>query len=863
MKTKLEYDELGQLAKETRLATSGDEEASFELVPTFYPATHQDATNKQIARGRIQDIDRSGRKTHYDYKITPDGGEIVVEHDLDRLVDTTTRTDAAGRVISIKVAREQQVVTNETFGYDASGHLRFHRRIQSGLENPNVDTTTKYDAVGRAIETTTTNAMVAGTPQSLTVRTTYDLGSRKTTTTDPQVGNGSGVETVTSMDALGRVTSVERHDAGNTMRVASTTAYDYDGNPAFETDGVRTSTLRTYDSFGRLTSSLQSDGTLASVSFDAWDQPVEATTYAKKTGPTRAVTSRQTFSYTNGGRTKGSNAQVDAERFLATREELKNGGAVTLTATAEVAGAGADITEADVTRVMKVTRDKAGRVIETLAGEGSGVGDPSTPPAGSGNQPEQSRVFRKETYSGWDGDLPSTTVVEEPRAATAKYTSMTNYDALGRTVDVVDAGNAQTHVDLDEAGHVRAVRPPGYTSSIRSQYDGRGLAVTVTHPDNQAVGYTFDALGNPKSRTDEAGKTTTYGTDPLGRTNDVAYQDTTSRKTVYENTTGLVAATKDRAGMWLSYYYDAGGRVTDIYEGDTPRSADPSTSPAQGAAHLLHYDYDEAGRLHRAANKNAACEYEDYDYAGRPRRTRSVRYANASGLKSSPEVADVHTQEHHWSVYGGERLRWRMPAAGENVPALDGDSAWRGWITEEHDAAGNNSRMGTAKSADGASPNVEAILASKARGFGRLTSRTRTLTTPYTMLTDYGYADPGTAVSGATPPNGIRRTSHRPEFSSCHSPRVGRWLKSAVGFRTTMASICLMERSRSHIQRSARGVSRKSEQFPPEKLTGQVVVHQEFATDRNRFVSLSCGRLGAIHSSRSRRTDTQPSRHRR
>ncbi|MBV9494352.1 MAG: Ig-like domain-containing protein [Acidobacteria bacterium] len=754
VKTKLEYDDLGQLARQSRLATGGSEDPSFEVKPTFYPAAYQDATNKHLARGRLQDVDRSGRKTHYDYKLTSDGGEIVVEHDLDRLVDTTTRSDAAGRVISVKVAREQAVLTNETFGYDASGHLRFHRRIQSGLDNPNVDTTAKYDALGRAIETTTTNAIVAGTAQSLTVRWTYDLSERRTTTTDPQVGTAAGVVTETTMDALGRVTSIERHDAGNTMKVASSTAYDYDGNPAFETDGVRTSTLRTYDSFGRTTSVLQSDGTLATVSLDAWDQPVETTTYAKKTGPTRAVTSRQTFSYTNAGRTKGSNAQVDAERFFAMREELKNGGAVTLTATAEVAGAGADITEADVTRVMKVTRDKAGRVIETLAGEGSGVGDPSTPPAGSGNQPAQSRVFRKETFSGWDGDLPSTTLVEEPRAATAKYTSMTNYDALGRAVDVVDAGNAQTHMDLDEAGNVRAVRPPGFTSSMTSQYDGRGLAVSVTHPDNRTVDYTFDALGNPKSRTDEAEKTTTYGTDPLGRTNDVAYPDATGTKTVYENTTGLVAATKDRAGLWLSYYYDAAGRVTDIYEDATPRSANPSTTPAEGTTRVLHYDYDEAGRLHRAANKSAACEYEDYDLYGRPRRTRSVRYANESGLDASPKVADVHTQEHYWSVYGAERLRWRMPAAGQTVPATDPDSSWRGWITEEHDAGGNNSRLGTAKSAGGASPNVAAILESNARGFGRPASRTRTLTPPYTLLTDYGYADPGTD-SGTTPRNGM------------------------------------------------------------------------------------------------------------
>ncbi|HEU4887866.1 MAG TPA: RHS repeat-associated core domain-containing protein [Thermoanaerobaculia bacterium] len=244
---------------------------------------------------------------------------------------------------------------------------------------------------------------------------------------------------------------------------------------------------------------------------------------------------------------------------------------------------------------------------------------------------------------------------------------------------------------------------------------------------------------------DEAGKDTTYDTDSLGRVSEVTYADTTTERMVYEDVTGLLASTKDRKGQWLSYFYDAGGRVTEVRLGG-PRSTDPATPPVGDP--YLRYIYDLAGRLRQVASRDAAIEYEAYDLLGRPGRTRSVRYKDHGGLGSSAEILDAHTQAHVWAIHEGERQRWRMPVSGATLPATETAGLWRTWVDEERDAASNITRQRAADDAT-ATPGA-AITAADGRGFGRLKSRMRFYGNIGNALDQtYGYADG--AVAGAAP----------------------------------------------------------------------------------------------------------------
>ena len=76
----------------------------------------------------------------------------------------------------------------------------------------------------------------------------------------------------------------------------------------------------------------------------------------------------------------------------------------------------------------------------------------------------------------------------------------------------------------------------------------------------------------------------------------VTYADNTTEKMVYENQTGALAARKDRKDQWFSFFYDAGGRISDVRLAG-PRDPNPATEPA--GTPYLKYTYDLGGRLLR------------------------------------------------------------------------------------------------------------------------------------------------------------------------------------------------------------------------------------------------------------------------
>jgi YD repeat-containing protein len=277
-------------------------------------------------------------------------------------------------------------------------------------------------------------------------------------------------------------------------------------------------------------------------------------------------------------------------------------------------------------------------------------------------------------------------------------------------------------------------------------WDEAGNLSSSKLPGRAVETFSWDALGNLLIRTDEENENTVYDYDPLGRLRTITYVDGTFEELRYEDGTGLVAGHFDRAEVWTSFVHDGGGRLIEIHKGETPAGA---------ASLLVKYEYDATGRPLSERNRDAGVLYEDHDFAGRPRITRTVRYEGQTGLSDSPQVLDGYSQRHVWNVFG-ERESWTMPVAkSEPLAAADAEAGVvLRRIVEERDGAGNLTAI-----RDGSG---EEIATSTPRSVGRLKSRGITVDdSPNLFTTTYDYWD-GTAssfASGASNLGGLRRSA--------------------------------------------------------------------------------------------------------
>jgi RHS repeat-associated protein len=673
------------------------------------------------------------------YATMPGAGysnEIV---DTVRDVTQTDEYDAYGRLTSHKIVGAAGVFADEHFGYDAEGRLLLHRRKQTKAAGGDVvNETYEYDLFGRTTDIVTDKANVNGASASVTVQRKYNIADRVTTIYDPFVSS-PGIFTVVQSDRLGRVARTER--SGGSSLVRKSFGYDRQGALAYETDGVRMAVLHQQDVFGRNVESLGSDGTRMSRTWDAWNQLTSMTTKGA-TGsvtPTAEVVDHSHFKYSTYGRPNGVARGVSSGVFLTTRSDLSFDGKTDIVRTAQtsVPMTTIGIDPDAILRTTRTVRDNAGRVVSQLSGEGRFA------------QMDANSTYAETNVVSFQGSVPQTVTKKEPRAG-ATYTTSSVFDALGRPIEVHEAGGAYVSTNgYDEAGNVITSQSAGYPVPWRNTYDSRGLVIRTEAPEGKITRSEYDARGIMRRFVDEAGKDTIYDTDGLGRVSKVTYADTTTEEMVYEDVTGLLASTKDRKGQWLSYFYDAAGRVTEVRLGG-PRSTDPATPPVGDP--FLRYIYDLGGRLRQVASRDAAIEYEAYDLLGRPGRTRSVRYKDHGGLGASAEILDAHTQGHVWAIHEGERQRWRMPVSGATLPATETASLWRTWVDEERDAASNISRQRAADDATSAAG--AAITVADGRGFGRLKSRLRFYGNIGNALDQtYGYAD-GTAGSAPGPAAG-------------------------------------------------------------------------------------------------------------
>jgi len=749
-----------------QLRTSEQSDPAGTVKTSVEERTYYDETAPAIARGKLESVTRQDGAValKYVYSETANGGERVVIADAVRNTSTTIDMDSQGRPLHKVVTGGGETLLDESYGYDANGQGTFVSRLQRNLGT--VVTQMTYDAMLRPLTQSINNARVDGEATILTSNTIYDLPNRTITRVDPHTANSSSApREVTTLDRLGRVVESKRTSAGGAQQTRRLFGYDRQGNRSYESDGKRSAVVHVFDAFGRETLSVDSLMQRHEWHWSPWGQPLEEVWLdggMVQQGGTAQVAGHLKRLFTRNGELRAVNDELVAgAQFRQTRFGWNNS-PTGRSSTSRIAGVASidalNIASNASTRAIERDYDTSGRMIEEKVGELIGFG-------GVFADNSDDHIYRRvRTGSNeFSGMLPITTHVSEPRAGTSLI-NINFYDGLGRVTTSVAAGGFTMERSFDEAGNVLTSKTSGHTLSAAASYDSRGLLIESKHPDapQSKIAYTYDALGNMTRYTDEQGKATSFDTDALGRIVKSNYPDGTCEQTVYEDGSGFVSAHRDRAGQWLVYRYR--GYTLDTVMLGPIGAAEQCTAAALTTApdanqQLFVYTYDLANRLRSVASAGSAVEYDEYDLAGRPHVTRSIRYRAASGL-TTKDVLDVHTQRHVWSVFG-ERERFRMPIPGLTVPSTASSSAWRSWIEEKHDPAGNIASQKAILSET--NPAVGPFITqSAARGMGRLASRDRTLSGSNSLQALYGYAETG--QQGITAPAPYSGLLGRTEF---------------------------------------------------------------------------------------------------
>ncbi|MGK2859889.1 MAG: hypothetical protein ACSLFQ_22055, partial [Thermoanaerobaculia bacterium] len=575
--------------------------------------------------------------------------------------------------------------------------------------------------MGRLKGVSTSDAQVAGAPTTLQTATLHDLAARKIIEISPfEVDASQAPQTTTELDRLGRPVRITESAFGSSSTLVQRMAYDLHGQVSYVTDTVRSAEIYERDGLGRATGATGADGLSSSTSYTPWGEP-QVTIAFDANGNAVAQTNRI---FTSKGRLRTVKQKMDPplsgvsdDLVRQTRFDWRDGEKFQ---GVRVGVAGSMTSHGPMpdspVRISETENESngTGRLRAQRFGEGSGLDGPPT------------KVFSENVIQFYDGDQPAKVVTREPIVG-AEFPRTMEYDDLGRLTRLTEAGAFETRYRYDEEGNLLALTAPGMNEATAA-YDSRGLPVLRTHPDGEAIALQYNALGNQTQYADESGQITKYDMDPLGRVAKVRYPDGTFEQFAYEDITGALLARRDRDGTWMSYRYDLGGRLTEIRD----------TEDLATGTLLVRYTYDPAGRLTLVANADAAVSFSEFDFLGRPRATRAIRYADATGLDAAPVIRDIYTQNHRWNEHD-EIVRWSLPVAGEIAPGGDLGNGWRTWIDQEYDGAGNLIRQQNAF-ADAGPATGEVIATGFARGPGRLMSRTR-LPSSAGIGTTYSYAD--------------------------------------------------------------------------------------------------------------------------
>ncbi len=502
----------------------------------------------------------------------PNGNSALFYHDqYDR---TTDKVDALGNTVSYVYDDNgslQSIVDphfNEwAFEFDSSGDLT---HTEDPLGNP---VSITYGA--NHLPTTVTDG------RGFTTYITYDTHGNVTSVTDPTRvtigtseasvdgcgtgGTGDGIDD----DSDGRIddgcpSTINTYATGGKLTstidaLGRTESYGYDsaGNRTSKVDGNGKTWAWTYDDSGRVTSETNPLDQTTSYEYDLFGRPILEE---------NALGQQTTYLYDLAGHLLMVEDPLGHDTFW----DYDDRGLVDEKIDAD---GNSTLYTYDANRNMTSVTDPT-RLAHGDAETGDDCGDSHT---GDGVDDDSDGYV--------DDGCPST-----------YYT----YDQNNKLASVTDADGGSTNYTYDEAGQLLSEEDPiGRTTSY--EYDDAGHVLQKTLPNDGVWAYDYDENGNLISQTDPLDHTTTYTYDPLNRR--ITTTDPLLNETDYTyDPVGQLISTLDAELNTTNYSYDNDGHLASI------------TDPME---HMQTFGYDDAGQKTSVTDALGRVTSYDYDAAGR------------------------------------------------------------------------------------------------------------------------------------------------------------------------------------------------------------------------------------------------------
>jgi RHS repeat-associated protein len=250
--------------------------------------------------------------------------------------------------------------------------------------------------------------------------------------------------------------------------------------------------------------------------------------------------------------------------------------------------------------------------------------------------------------------------------------NQTNYafDSAYRLTSVTDAANHATSYGYDLMSN-RTSMTDALLRATDYEYDDFNRLKKITYPPAEAGAtrlfetLVYDDAGNVTSRTDTAGRVTSYGYDNVNRitsTTDAANKTTSFQ---YDELSRITSLT-DAINQQYQFVYDALGRQTEITRGGVTMS----------------YDYDEVGNRTQRTDYNGVVTNYSYDNLNRlttityPSRTVTYAYDPLNNI--------TRATNENGSVYISYDNRYRVSSFSD--PFYYG-------ISYNYDTAGNRTKL--------------------------------------------------------------------------------------------------------------------------------------------------------------------------
>jgi len=558
-------------------------------------------------QGRATTSEKQGGVDHYALNFVS-ANETDVTDGLGRLTKYTFDTSNGRNVVtrveglcSCGGGNGSQVQTwtydnqlNVTSKIDALNH------VSSYTYDPNGDRLTETNAAGTVTYTYNAFAEV--------LTRTDQIGGVTTNTFDTQ-GN-----LLTSTNALGKTTMLAYDPRGLLLTVidargkVTTFTYDANGNLVKRTDALNHDTQFAYDARARLTSATNALGFANAFVYDA---------VGRLTQVTQADATTIGYEYDSAGRRK---AMTDAK---GNRSTFAYDGVYRLISQTDAANQTTSYGYDVMSNLTSVT-DALSRTTNYDYDDFNRLAKTTYPPAATG----ATRLFETIAYDA-GGNVTK-------RADTAGRATNYAYDDVNRVTSTTDALNEVTSFEYDALSRMTAL-VDAIGQPYRFHYDAAGQLKHLRR-GAEVMSFTYDPVGNRKTRTDYNGAATDYTYDALNRLKTITYPDTTTVSYTYDKVSRLQTATNENGtvnfdynkmnrvtavtdvfGQVVDYNYDANGNRTKLslnsamvqtYKYDP---IDRLTKILDAAGLAFTYDYDATNKLTQRKMPNGVKTTYQYD----------------------------------------------------------------------------------------------------------------------------------------------------------------------------------------------------------------------------------------------------------